>query len=281
MTETYLRNLIRESIRKRLNEMEWQTARKAAEKAFADSLNTDNPRQKARRERQHNDLSNYSIELLDKKHGVDKIKDKHDKNPHYFPIDIEMGKLKNELDDFYAYEKSKQNKKLDEAIKKAVKQNLRKALCEFAEEDEPINECGSQILKENTDVNDMIKEILLNGHLYNTNNQEGYDIGIGYGCGNEKDFYYPYSNKLEYKYCHVTVDQINKAVEQLEADGYEFERDGEYVFMKGERKAFKPFQPSKSYSKPKELQPNPNTDPVTYYSDRIFTQSKDGNLNLF
>ena len=126
-------------------------------------------------------------------------------------------------------------------------------------------------------------EVLFNGCLYSVNNKEGYDIGVGYGCGNKKEFYYPYSQSMEHSYCHVTTEQINKVVEELEKQGYEFTRDEEYVFMKGERKPFKPFQPSKPHhlDTKRKTTPNPNVNPVDYYSNRLFTNSKNGDLHLF
>lgn len=128
----------------------------------------------------------------------------------------------------------------------------------------------------------LIKEVLLNGCFYNVNNINGYDIGIGYGGGNKKEFFYPYSESMEYSFCHVTIDEINRAVKELESKGYEFEYEDEgYVFMKGERKGFNPFVPSKPHFKTQDKPLNPNTDPVGYYSDKIFTKSKNGNLDLF
>lgn len=128
--------------------------------------------------------------------------------------------------------------------------------------------------------NKLIREVLFNGCLYSVNNTEGYDIGVGYGCGRQKEFYYPYSSALERSYCHVTTEEINAVVKELESEGYEFVYDEEYVFMKGERKAFAPFKPSKPHLKDKERVITAKTDPVEYYCDRLFTECKDGNLRL-
>jgi len=130
--------------------------------------------------------------------------------------------------------------------------------------------------------NDLIKDVLFNGDLYNVNNKEGYDIGVGYSSGTKKEFFYPYSERMEYSYCHVTVDEINKVVDELKNKGYEFEIDNEgYVFMKGERNGFKPFVPMKPYNKKENNILSPSTNPVEYYTDKLFKDSKDGNLHLF
>lgn len=127
----------------------------------------------------------------------------------------------------------------------------------------------------------LIREVLLNGDFCDTNNDKGFDIGVGYGRGTKKEFFYPFSERMERLYCHVTIDEIKEVVEELKANGYEFEKEGEYIFMKGERKAFKDFVPFKTQRKNVKNSLNPNTDAVGYYSDTLFTNSKDGNLKLW
>lgn len=152
---------------------------------------------------------------------------------------------------------------------------------------ESVNKILTEALNNNVDSNKLIKEVLLNGQFVNLNNKEGYEIGVGYGGGTKKEFFYPYSESMEHSYCHVTVKDIINVIEELKNEGYEFERDDEYVFMKGERKPFKPFIPYNN--KRKEIKQNndktnylnPNRNPIEYYSDKIFTNSKDGNLHLF
>lgn len=126
----------------------------------------------------------------------------------------------------------------------------------------------------------LIEEVLFNGCLYSKANTEGYAIGTGYGCGNKKEFYYPYSESLEYTYCTVSVAEIEEVRADIEKRGWTFDVDGDYVMMHGERKAFKPFIASPPIANP-EHRLNPNTDPVGYYTERLFTKSKDGNLGLF
>ena len=67
-----------------------------------------------------------------------------------------------------------------------------------------------RIVKEavNTYTEKLIEEVLLNGRWYDLNNDDGYEIGIGHGCGTKKDFFPPYSSRLEYRYCIVTVEDI-------------------------------------------------------------------------
>ena len=144
-----------------------------------------------------------------------------------------------------------------------------------------IMESVKRIINEGYDVSELIKDVLFSGDCYNTNNKKGYDIGIGYGCGTTKGFYYPYSESMEYSYCHVSVDEINKVVRELESRGYEFKNDGGFVSMCGEYNSRKQFVPKKprGYSEGGSI--NPRTDPVGYYSGRLFSHSKDGNLNLF
>jgi hypothetical protein len=144
-----------------------------------------------------------------------------------------------------------------------------------------IRESINKVLNEAIDRNGLIKDVLFNGELYNPNNAGGYDIGIGYGCGTEKEFFSPHSERMEYSYCHVSVDEINQVVEELKERGYEFENSGEYVCMKGERRPFKPFIPMKPRGDKRSGAINPNSDPVGYYSDRLFKNSDGGNLHLF
>lgn len=146
-----------------------------------------------------------------------------------------------------------------------------------------IMESVKRIINEGSNVSELIKDVLFSGHCYNTNNKDGYDIGVGYGCGTDKDFYNPGSSRIEHSYCHVSVDDINSVVRELEGRGYEFRDNGGFVSMCGERNGFKPFVPKKSRcdSNSKGGSINPRTNPVGYYSDRLFTRSKDGNLNLF
>ena len=147
---------------------------------------------------------------------------------------------------------------------------------------EIIKESVKRIICENSDTNRLIKEVLFNGCSYDINNADGYEIGVGYGRGTKKEFYYPYSERLEHSYCHVTVDDINAVVKELEDEGYEFEHNGNFVSIKGEGGGFHgEFKPSKPSLKNKDSLPNANTDPVGYYSDNLFTKSKDGNLGLF
>ena len=161
---------------------------------------------------------------------------------------------------------------------------MRKKIIRLTESDlhRIIKESVQRILNEGSNNYDLIREVLFNGCFYNLKN-DGYDIGVGYGCGNQKEFYYPNSERCEHSYCYVTTDEINQVVRDLENDGYEFERDEDgYVFMKGKREGFKPFVPMKPNPIKKSSEKiNPNVDPVGYYSDRLFTQSKDGNLGLF
>lgn len=141
-----------------------------------------------------------------------------------------------------------------------------------------VKESVNKLLIESSNNSSLIREVLLNGDLVNINNNDGYIIGVGFGDGNIKSFFYPYSERIEHCYCHVSIDEIKNVIEELKNEGYEFEIDGEYIFMKGERKAFKPFVPSKgviSKSRGKKV------DTVTNYSNRLFSKSKDGNLHLF
>jgi len=124
----------------------------------------------------------------------------------------------------------------------------------------------------NTYTEKLIEEVLLNGGWYNLNNDEGYAIGIGYGCGTKKDFFSPYSSRLEYSYCIVTVEDIENIRIKLEERGYVFDDDNGYVHMVGK------IRDSENTTTTKI---NPNSDPVGYYSDRLFKNSTDGNLHLF
>lgn len=144
-----------------------------------------------------------------------------------------------------------------------------------------IRESINKVLNEAIDRNGLIKDVLFSGHCYNTNNKKGYDIGIGYGCGTTKEFYYPYSESMEYSYCHVSVDEINKVVRELESLGYEFKNDGGFVSMCGEYNSRKQFVPKKPRGDKRGGAINPNLDPVGYYSDRLFKNSDGGNLHLF
>lgn len=144
-----------------------------------------------------------------------------------------------------------------------------------------IMESVKRIINEGSDVSGLIRDVLFSGHCYNTNNKNGYDIGIGYGCGTDKDFFHPGSSSMEYSYCHVSVDDINRVVRELEGRGYEFKNDGGFVSMCGERDGFKPFVPKKSRGYNEGGSINPRTDPVGYNGERLFNRSKDGNLNLF
>lgn len=126
----------------------------------------------------------------------------------------------------------------------------------------------------------LIEEVLFNGCMYNTNNTDGYAIGTGYGCGNRKEFYYPYSQCLEYTHCLVSVEDIEEVRKDMEKKGWMFDIDGTYISMCGERKAFKPFVPNPRIIR-HERKLSPKADPVGYYCDRLFTQSKNGDLGLF
>ena len=144
-----------------------------------------------------------------------------------------------------------------------------------------IMESVKRIISEGYDVSKLIEDVLFGGHCYNTNNKDGYDIGIGYGCGTEKDFYHHGSSHMEYSYCHVSVDEINKVVRELESRGYEFKDDDGFVSMCGEYNGCKQFVPKKSRGYSEGGAINPNLDPVGYYSDRLFKNSDGGNLHLF
>ena len=144
-----------------------------------------------------------------------------------------------------------------------------------------IMESVKRIISEASNVSELIEDVLFNGEFYNPNNAGGYDIGIGYGCGTRKEFFSPHSERMEYSYCHVSVDEINQVVEELKERGYEFENSGEYVCMKGERRPFKPFIPMKPRGDKRSGAINPNLDPVGYYSDRLFKNSDGENLHLF
>lgn len=105
-----------------------------------------------------------------------------------------------------------------------------------------VNESVIRTIGKNVGNRSLIEEALFNGSIYNVNNEEGYDVGVG--CENIKEFYNTNSSAMEYSYCHTTVEDINVVVNELENMGYEFEHDCDgYVYMKGERK--KPFKPRK------------------------------------
>lgn len=144
-----------------------------------------------------------------------------------------------------------------------------------------VKESIKKVLNEAVDKDRLIQDVLFSGHCYNTNNKNGYDIGIGYGCGTDKDFFHPGSSSMEYSYCHVSVDEINKVVRELEGRGYEFKNDGGFVSMCGECDGFKPFVPNKSRGYSEGGSINPRTDPVVYNTERLFSSSNGGNLNLF
>jgi len=142
-----------------------------------------------------------------------------------------------------------------------------------------VKESVKRILKEQTSNNDdLIMDVILSGDFVNINNSDGYDIGVGYGDGNKKSFFYPYSERLEHFDCHVSIDEIKRVIAAMQNDGYEFESDGNYVYLKGERKAFKPFVPHKKSTRTSN---NKRLSTVDKYVDSIFTTSKDGSLQGF
>ena len=143
-----------------------------------------------------------------------------------------------------------------------------------------VNESLKMILKEQTNNYDnLIMDVILSGDFVNINNSDGYDIGVGYGDGNKKSFFYPYSERIERFYCHVSIDEIKRVIAAMQNDGYEFESEGDYIYLKGERKAFKPFVPHKKSTRISNQ--NNKLNAVDYYSDRLFNKSNDGKLGLF